>query len=94
LTKGNVTANAHQAASSLAPAEVISESRVEVVGIRNVGELDADFDEAREIMGIGGLPPGVTDAPDDNGRIGNRRGLRVAYVNPDPNPNDGKREED
>jgi len=60
----------------------------------DVGELDADFDEVREIMGIGGLPPGVTDAPDDNGRIGNRRGLRVAYVNPDPNPNDGKREED
>jgi hypothetical protein len=36
LTKGNFTANAHHAASPLAPAEVISESHAEVVGIRTI----------------------------------------------------------
>lgn len=47
------------------------------------GDLDEGFDEVRQILGVSGLPRGVSDAPEDNGRRNTKRGLRVAYVNPD-----------
>jgi hypothetical protein len=46
------------------------------------GDLDEGFAETRTILGIGGLPRGVSDAPQDNGRRNTKRGLRAVYVNP------------
>jgi len=50
LTKGNFTANAHHAASPLAPAEVISESHAEVVGIRTLGLSQAELAQRLDVQ--------------------------------------------